>query len=71
MDTDRRRVVHITNTPGENHGCRQKPDLYSGIYMYLVMEDWFHIVTENQIKQDEVKNAIQVNAVEKSDHIIK
>ena len=31
----------------------------------------FYLWGRQRIEQDEVKNAIQVNAVEKSDHIIK
>ena len=52
----RRRMVHITNTPGEYDGYRLKPDSLSGIYMNLVKEHQCHIVANNRRKKYEVND---------------
>ena len=48
-------MVCLTNTPGDDDGCRLDPELLSGIYMTTSKEDLCRIVAENIRKQYEVK----------------
>ena len=67
-----RRMVRITNTPGEDDGCRLNPDSSSGIYITSENEAQCRIVAENRRKQYEVKqNAKRSNYVRSSARIIK
>ena len=51
----RTRMVRLTNTPGEDDGCRLNPYSSSGIYMTAVKDSQCRIVVENRRKQDEIK----------------
>ena len=51
----RQRMVRLTNTPGEDDGCRLNPYSSSGTYMTAVKEAQCLIVVKNRRKQDEVK----------------
>ena len=50
-----RKMVRLTNTPGEYDGCKMNPDSSSGIYMTTAKESQCRIVDKNRTKQDEVK----------------
>ena len=51
----RRRMVYLTNTPGDDSGYRLNPNSSSGIYITEVKESKCRIVAENRREQYEVK----------------
>ena len=68
---NRKSMVCLTNTPGEDYGCRLNPYSSSGIYMTSVKEAQWRIVDKNRINQYEVKkNTIRANYFKRVSRII-